>query len=87
MDVAYSKNEWEDAIEAAELYDFCDIDAGEKHGPLAGWIAREYSSELIECDIDKVRAAVEVAFSGEREGLAPERLVDILNAKSAEVHF
>lgn len=84
MDFRYEREEWDAALEAAELYDWCPTDAGKKFSPLAQWIADQVidhpkvgrDPELIVAAFDRLKDAGEDEFS-------PERLIDVLNTGRA----
>ena len=83
-DVRYSRDEWDGALEAAELWEFCPVDSGEKHGPLAQWIADQVIDHpKVDRDPELIIAAFDrLTESGEDE-FSPERLIDVLNTGRA----
>lgn len=85
MDVTYSRENWESALEAAEIADWDPIDAGEQHGPLAQWICDQaIDHEKVDRDDGVIEAAfVALADRGERE-FSPERLITVLDSHRGE---
>lgn len=84
-DVKYSRDEWDGALEAAELHEWDSIDAGEQHGPLAQWLCDQVIDHK---NVDRDEQRIEAAFialteRGEDE-FSPERLIDVLNSWRGE---
>lgn len=85
MDHAYSKTEWDGALEAAEVADWDPIDAREQHGPLAQWLCDQI---IDHGKVNRDSGIIEAAFTalterGEAE-FSPERLIDVLNSYRGE---
>ncbi len=80
MDLAYSREEWDAALESAEAFEWDPIDAGEKHGPLAQWLCDQViDHDVVGSDPDVITVLFEaLADNGEVE-FSPERLTDVLN--------
>jgi hypothetical protein len=86
VDLKYSREEWLSAVEAAELYEWDEIDAGEKHGPLAEWLCRDvYTHEKVDHDVDVITAAINALRVQGEEDFSPERLVTVLWSHIGEV--
>lgn len=85
-DVRYTREEWLDAVEAAKLHEWEEIDAGEKHGPLAQWLCRDaYTHDRVGCDVDVITAAINALKIKGEEEFSPERLVDVFWSYGGEV--
>lgn len=79
MDMVYEREEWDSALEAAELYEWDPIDAGEKHGPLAQWLADNvYDHDVIGCDPEMITTIFEVLENEGEDEFTPERLMEVL---------
>lgn len=84
MDFAYDREEWDAALEAAELYDFCPVDSGEKFGPLAQWISDQViDHDKVNRDPELITAAFNLLTMNSEDEFSPERLIDVLNTGRA----
>lgn len=84
MDFAYDRDEWDAALEAAELYDFCPTDSGEKFGPLAQWISDQViDHDKVNRDPELITAAFDRLTENGEDEFTPERLIDVLNTGRA----
>lgn len=83
-DVRYSRDEWDGALEAAELWEFCPTDSGERHGPLAQWIADQViDHDKVDRDPELITAAFDRLTENGEDEFSPERLIDVLNTGRA----
>lgn len=84
-DILYSRNEWDAALEAAEIAAWDAIDAGEQHGPLAQWLCDQViDHDKVERDDQRIEAAFVVLTGRGETEFSPERLIDVLNSYRGE---
>lgn len=80
-DMQYTRDEWDSALESAELFEWDSIDAGEKHGPLAQWLCDQaIDHDHVERDPEIIAAAFEALGAGGETEFSPEQLIDTLNS-------
>jgi hypothetical protein len=85
MDVTYSREEWDGALEAAEIAEWDSIDAGEQHGPLAQWICDQViDHDKVERDDQRIEAAFAVLTERGETEFSPERLIDVIKSFRGE---
>lgn len=78
-DVRYELEYWRGALEAADLYGWDSIDAGERHGPLAQWLCDQaIDHDNVQRDDQRIEAAFNALESKGETEFSPERLTDIL---------
>lgn len=81
MDLMYSRDEWDAALEAAEVASWDAIDAGEQHGPLAQWICDQViDHDKVQRDDQRIEAAFVVLTERGETEFSPERLITVLNS-------
>jgi hypothetical protein len=84
-DIRHSRNEWDDALEAAESYDWCPTDSAEGHGPLAAWICVDViDREEVGRDRLRIDAAFAVLAENGEDEFSPERLIDVIKSWCGE---
>ncbi|QBZ72203.1 hypothetical protein SEA_KRADAL_317 [Streptomyces phage Kradal] len=84
-DVRYSRNEWDNALEAAESFDWDSIDAGEQHSPLAQWLCDQVIDHAkVERDEQRIEAAFAVLTERGEDEFSPERLITVLESYRGE---
>lgn len=82
-DVPYTADEWRMALEAAEMYNFDSVVAGEKFGPLAAWLADEYTEDKVDRDTDRLRAVIDALTGAGHDAFTPEMFhTVVLSARS-----
>jgi hypothetical protein len=80
VDFAYPKEEWDAALEATEVHEWDSIDAREKHGPLAAWLADEvFDHDVIGRDPEVITSVFEALEDAGEDEFTPERLIAVLN--------
>lgn len=80
MDLAYDREEWDAALEAAELHEWDPIDSGEKFGPLAQWLCDQViDHDVVGNDPDVITVLFEALADNGEDEFSPERLTDVLN--------
>jgi hypothetical protein len=85
MNVTYSREEWDAALEAAEFAEWDSIDAGEQHGPLAQWLCDQViDHDKVERDEQRIEAAFVVLTERGEAQFSPERLITVLNSRRGE---
>lgn len=85
MDIAYSREEWDAALEAAKIAEWNAANAGEQHGPLAQWLCDQaIDHEKVKRDDQRIEAAFEVLTDRGESEFSPERLIDVLNSFRGE---
>jgi hypothetical protein len=84
-DVRYSRDEWDNALEAAEIAEWDSIDAGEQHGPLAQWLCDQViDHDKVERDSERIEAAFVALTENDEDEFSAERLIDVLNSYRGE---
>ncbi len=85
MNTEYYRNEWDNALEAAEGADWDPIDAGEQSGPLAQWICDEVIDHVnVGRDDRRIEAAFNLLTGRGEEPFSADRLITVLGSWRGE---
>jgi len=85
-DVLYGRDEWLGAIDAAETAEWDEIDAGDRHGPLAAWICYDaIDYDQVGRDVDVITAAVNALRDTGRDVFSTDDLIKVLRSSLGEV--
>ena len=77
-DILYSVDEWNNALEAAENNEFDPVDSENDGGPLAGWLAEQYTHEKVGQDAEKLEAVISVLENEGHDEFSSETFMTVL---------
>lgn len=77
-DIPYTIDDWNNALEAAENNDFDPVDSEQGDGPLAGWVAEQYTHPKVNKNVEVLEAVINVLQQHSHEPFSTKMFMTVL---------
>ena len=77
-DILYTVDEWNNALESADIHEVDPLASETDGGPLAGWLSEQYTHDKVGNDAEILEAVINVLENEGHDAFSPETFFTVL---------